>query len=412
VGPRSAHIAGLKYVSFTDSTTIPSDVVVRWIKREGEMGDYFTLEDAGSKNRWTITATCAANLLGLIPEGDYAWGDLESVKKAFALIETSSKGHSDCPANPGVIPATCPPEQQRRWKSGIQVGQGMNSRFPEKIMQLGAAPLKKIIQEFLSEKKLTEQTAALIGGGGGASVWLRYLGQELSLPIRLVDHAPVISAIGAAMAMLQETVERTLMDPTSEDLASIRQEAESILIRSGADPQTIEVRVELDREQGILRATAMGAHQMVTEGQQKKILSKEDLKESAALVLKIPVSSIRTTHETDTFILFEGKTVRKNWGGLFSETRHSWVVIERCGRVRLHAQKGAIAPLHGDPEAVLQRTVRYTDAGSILPAIFLITASRLIDFSGLSTVEQTVAMCHQEIARESADSKMFFAIMY
>ena len=57
----------------------------------------------------------------------------------------------------------------------------------------------------------------LYGGGGGAAAIVPYLAQKLKHNFELAQKADVISAIGVALALVQETIERQIIKPSEED---------------------------------------------------------------------------------------------------------------------------------------------------------------------------------------------------
>jgi len=62
------------------------------------------------------------------------------------------------------------------------------------------------------------------------------LAESLEMKAQLAKNAPIISTIGAALAMVRDVVERTIVNPSEEDILSIRAEAEHLAIESGANP--------------------------------------------------------------------------------------------------------------------------------------------------------------------------------
>ena len=85
VGPRSAHIAGLKYSCFVDPTDLHNSRLISFKPSENDPDNYICIETE-SKKLIAITNTCAANALGLIKEGDYASGNQEAAKMALNLL--------------------------------------------------------------------------------------------------------------------------------------------------------------------------------------------------------------------------------------------------------------------------------------------------------------------------------------
>ena len=85
VGPRSAHIAGLPYSCFASPEELENGQIITFKPKEGDSIDYVAIESAGGK-RFAITNTCAANALGLVPEGDYAKANQISAKLALSIF--------------------------------------------------------------------------------------------------------------------------------------------------------------------------------------------------------------------------------------------------------------------------------------------------------------------------------------
>jgi len=77
VGPRSAHIAGLDYAVFTETEKIKGPKVEFFSPKEGDPADYVkvVMEDG---EEVTITNTCAANVLGLVQEEHFSYGNVPS----------------------------------------------------------------------------------------------------------------------------------------------------------------------------------------------------------------------------------------------------------------------------------------------------------------------------------------------
>ena len=68
----------------------------------------------------------------------------------------------------------------------------------------------------------------------------------MGLEYKISKNAEVISPIGVALAMVRDMVERTILNPTDEDILKIRKEAEQAAINSGAAPSSIEIHVEVE----------------------------------------------------------------------------------------------------------------------------------------------------------------------
>ena len=85
VGPRSAHIARMGYACFTDPALFDGATLFHVKPRENDPADYVAIKLNNGENV-TITNTCAANVLGILDDNDFARGNYESSCKAMQLL--------------------------------------------------------------------------------------------------------------------------------------------------------------------------------------------------------------------------------------------------------------------------------------------------------------------------------------
>src|SRR5579875_3764757 len=131
------------------------------------------------------------------------------------------------------------------------------------IGDVATRKLRAAIDALIADYRLEPATLTLIGGGGGAAALIPYAAQRLGLPYRLARDAEVISPLGVALALVRDVVERNVADPTPEDLVRIRREAREAAVLSGADPERVEVAIEIDPRRNLVRAIASGATALV-----------------------------------------------------------------------------------------------------------------------------------------------------
>ncbi|MFY9779655.1 MAG: hydantoinase/oxoprolinase family protein, partial [Candidatus Baltobacteraceae bacterium] len=226
VGPRSAHIAGLHYASFMQAEDFKDARIVFERPQPGDPDDYLAIE-LRSGERCALTPTCAANLLGYVPEDAFARGDRAAVEAAFAL----AGAHFGC--------------------SGGELARAILTRATEK--------LAGTIDELIDDYELDRRTIELVGGGGGAAALVPFAAERLGFAHRLARDAEVISPIGVALALVRDVVERTVVNPAPADVVRIRREAFERVVAAGASPDLVEVSVEIDARRNLVRATASGA---------------------------------------------------------------------------------------------------------------------------------------------------------
>src|SRR5699024_3245026 len=114
---------------------------------------------------------------------------------------------------------------------------------------------------------------------------------------RIAKNAPVISTIGVALAMVRDMVERSVTNPTEEDIISVRREAEMKAIQNGAAPGTVEVSVEVDTQRNIVRAIAVGATELRSKNRLQQKLEKDALLGIVAENLGVPKENLSITAE-------------------------------------------------------------------------------------------------------------------
>ena len=210
VGPRSAHIAGLTYLAFAEPEELQDTRPVLAAPIVGDPPDHLMLEIPAGK-RFAVTLTDAAMMAGAVQPSDYAFGNLENVRLCFDKLSE-------------------------------EYGQPPQA-FAEAVLDKAIQRVDATVQALLQDYQLDPKLLSLVGGGGGCTTVVPWLSRHTGIRYVIADKAEVISAIGAAMAMLRDTVARTVIDPTPEDIAAIRRQAVDSLISMGAAPDSIEVPV-------------------------------------------------------------------------------------------------------------------------------------------------------------------------
>src|ERR1044071_4990163 len=90
------------------------------------------------------------------------------------------------------------------------------------VLELACRKIAKTIEELIVEYQLARDQVALVGGGGGAAALVPFTAQLMKLEHCLARNHEVISPIGVAMAMVRDTVERNIVDPSPEDILYVR----------------------------------------------------------------------------------------------------------------------------------------------------------------------------------------------
>ena len=362
VGPRSAHIAGLRYASFVEPGDLKDARVERVRPTQHDPADYVAIAGGGG-SRIAITPTCAANMLGLVPEEAFARGNAESARLAFSIL--AQHLHRDA------------------------------AELARQTLQIACAKVIVAIDELIADYELDRETLVVVGGGGGAAALVPYAAQRTGLDFRLARDAEVISPIGVALALVREVVERTVVDPSPEDILRIRRQAQDAVVAAGAAPDRVDVAVEIDTQRNLVRATASGASE-IAESASHRVQTEDELRVSAAHLLRARTAEVRRLAATDGIVVFERS--RRLGRRVTRDIR----VLDRTGVGRLSLRNALVAQTAVSDalevlRVVAEQATAFGDVGRALPDLYVVHGARIADFSGLAHAEQAVALAAEEL---------------
>ncbi|MFC2469756.1 MAG: hydantoinase/oxoprolinase family protein, partial [Negativicutes bacterium] len=376
VGPRSAHIAGLSYEAFAAPLEAPG---LELLAPCADDAPVFAALRGKDGRRVALTLAGAANLLGLVPEGDYARSEnMGAVRVAWEVF--------------GKALDVTAEEAARQ------------------VMELATGKVRAVVEGLIADYDLPRSAMSLAGGGGSAGVIVPYLGRAMNASWRIVKNAPIISTIGVALAMVRESVERTVANPSKEAVRSIRREAIERIMKSGAREGTVEVTVEVDAKANILRATAMGATEIKAGAHAAKTLAEDELHAIAVRSLDLSEAAVTKLAAVGRWYIFDG--VRKERSlGVFHRRRHFLRVLDRGGVIRLRREGLGVAvttkeKLASSLDVLLEETMEYGTVGGQLPALFAYYGEKQLDLSGLISREQLDEVLAIEMDGRAADDSI------
>ncbi|MCL4703801.1 hydantoinase/oxoprolinase family protein [bacterium] len=375
VGPRSAHIAGMPYEAFSSILDLHDAEPTLGAPNPGDPPDYVFLHKEGK--RFALTVTGAANQMGLVPDHDYARGGQKNVSMSFTKL--------------GRLLDQTP------------------EKAAEAILRLGCKRIAAAVQELIDRHELQRENLRLIGAGGGASTIVPYTAWLLNLPYVLAPNNSIFSAIGVALAMIRETIERSLVNPSEADLLSLRQDAEAMVLAMGASPETVDVKIEVDTRRSLVRAIATGATEARLLEKIRRPVPSHQRSNVAAATLETETDKIRTLAQTDFFTAFTAPKVVTRMFGLIKHKQQPIVIVDQHGVVRLTFERAELLEMTaGDGrermKQFLDTLTHYGDSGAHIPAIHLAIGPRLIDFSGLVNSSQIISLGAHELKQTKAES--------
>lgn len=281
----------------------------------------------------------------------------------------------------------------------------------DKASQKNEVVVKKLIEDY----KLDPPHTVLVGGGGGSAAIVPYLAKYMGMSSRIAKNAEVISPIGVALAMVRDIVERTIVNPTDEDILKLRKEAEQAAINSGAAPGTIELHVEVDSKRNIVRVIATGATELRTKGLMDQKLCEKDILEISSKSIGTSIDNISIEATTGELYVVKGKLLVKKFKGLIKKTIYPIRVIDNEGVIRIQKNQGklyiiSINNFENDLSQAIDECTVYRDGGKEVPDVFIFYGKKIIDLSGLIEISQIVSVAKVEIQGLSDDSMLYTLI--
>lgn len=374
VGPRSAHIAGLPYACFAEPGALAGAVLVRLSPRPDDPADYVALE-CPDGSRYALTTTCAANALGVVPEGSYAVADAANARAAV-----------------GVLAAAL----------GLPV-----QETAEAVLRKAIRPVLAVVEDLVEAYRLDRRAVTLVGGGGGAAAITPFLGGESALDWRLAEHSEVISPLGAALALVRESVERIVPNPSHTDVLAVRAEAERAVIAQGADPAGVDVDVVVDPQRNLVRAVATGATELRAKDR-ASVPDEDAVRAEVARTLDVPPERIARVASTAHHGVWAARTRRSGPLGRFAKPVRHIRVVDREGVVRLHSAgarvvETTVGQAARELAAVVDEHTSHGDGGSRAPAVSLLVGAKIADLSGVLDRDQLVALIGAELSSRGPD---------
>jgi N-methylhydantoinase A len=225
VGPRSAHIAGLPYACYLTADRLIGATAELIAPRPDDPADYLVLRCADG-SAVALTNTCAAVALGITQPTDHAAVDAhpDAALAAFDL-------------------------------AGRLLGLD-GPTLAERMLRTSAEAVGALAMQVAADFDLAAPTVVAVGGGAGGLG--RFTASVLGLDCVVPELAEVISAVGDALSLVRVERERSVPAGQVVDGAELARSAEEGCIDAGADPASVDVRVELDEDGLTLRAIATG----------------------------------------------------------------------------------------------------------------------------------------------------------
>jgi hypothetical protein len=379
VGPRSAHIANLHYIAFADRVEFHDCGIDRIQPVPSDPDDYLAVSATGRTEKYALTPTEASNYLGLVAvdgHGKANRGAIDQFFEAFStMLHTPAKN------------------------------------LAEAILRIAADKIKPVIHQLSREYKLDPNMIQFVGGGGGAAALVPYAALHMAVPHMIVNNSEVISAIGAALGMIRDSIEKTIINPTESDILGLRQEAVNSVIAMGAIPDTIEVSIDIDSKNKKVIASAMGTSEMRAKDVDIQKLSEDKLLAICMASLRTDKENISVAGRTSFLYAMVATETKRRFFGLFKTRTQHARVIDKEGTIKLQINECIVDSVqHHSVKSKISEMIEtlttFGDAGALVPNIYLLVSAKVVDLTGLIKESQIMALADLELAKIHPDEEI------
>jgi N-methylhydantoinase A/oxoprolinase/acetone carboxylase beta subunit len=369
VGPRSAHIAGLRYSCFVEPQELENARIITFKPNDTDPDDYVCIETSNNK-KIAITNTCAANALGLINNEDYAFGNKRSAIKSLSLL-------------------------------GEMIGINYQ-KTAEMILDFSLKKILHIIDPMIKEYQVDEKKIILIGGGGGASVLVPYIATKCKFNHEIAKNAEVVSSIGVAAAMIYEEIEKTIDTPDSNDVSNIIENVKKRALDRGAVPESLSIQTEFVNERTLLRAIATGNVELdIGKKNRKEIDEKEALAIASSILESNHVQGILNMRN---YFGFTCETIKKQF--FLKKRKNPIVILDKFGRIRLMLDNAKVIEgnkkIKNELDSLIYQLIEKSNE-ELAPQVHILDDMKIIDFSSLISPEHLIDALKNEISKTNTD---------
>lgn len=369
VGPRSAHIANLNYVAYSNKNFSSMKIEnVQPLKDDPQ--DYLAIKIDSSQEKFTVTPTEAAYKLNLVKEVGHGSGNKEAIDSCFNSLANQLNLSAD--------------------------------KIAENILTISVEKIKPVIKQLAREYKLDEELIQFVGGGGGASAIVPFASKYMNVNHTITENCEVVSAIGAALGIIRDSVEKNIINPTDTEILSLRKSALDSVIKMGADPKSVEVTIEIDNQNKKVIATAMGSSEMRTKELGIKQLSNEEIINIAAKSMRVAPSEASISAKTEFLFAVTTHQIKNRFLNLIKEDVRKLRLIDIEGTIKLQLNGAIVEQINSSMvkqkiSQIISSMTTYGDAGALIPDLFLVIGRKIIDMCGLILESQILSLAEIEL---------------
>ena len=366
VGPRSAHLAGLPYACFAEPADLEGARAVPIAPRPGDP-EYVAIDARGG--RYALTATCAANALGLVGAGSHAAGSRRAAEAGFAALAEL-------------------------------LGRGDGEALSRAVLDAGVAQIRISVEEALRSHELGADTP-LIALGGSGTAFVPELARSLGLRHLEPEHPEILASIGAAMTLIRVEVARSsTREAVTERRLEAIEAAERACVDAGAAPGTVAVETTFDTAENVVRAVATGAVALEAGAVGRSPTPEADQADIAARALAVDRAAVEALWRSDFYAAYAERG--RNGDGTV-------VIVDRLGSVPIvESSKRIVVGGAADFIPRLERAIEEASLNlgiaSLIPRVTIACGPRLLDLSDSRRAEELLASARAALAEQRGEA--------
>jgi N-methylhydantoinase A/oxoprolinase/acetone carboxylase beta subunit len=356
VGPRSAHIGGLPYATFADADQLEGAELELISPRDGDPDAYAVVRTPDGV--WALTATCAANALGLVSPGAHASGSSAAALAAFEPLGRRLR------CSPGDAARAVLDGAVEKVVEAVTAASGHHDLAPD---------------------------VPLVALGGSSGALIEEVGRCTGRPVERPDHPEVLSSIGAAMSLLRVEVARSSSSAPQDAAQGVElaRTAERACVEAGAAPASVSAEVSYDPDEGLLRAVATGAVSLESGAADRRPVAELEQLDAAAGALEIGPADLDVVARSDFYRVYTANG--------------SVAVVDRLGGVALADTAKRVLAGQGpeflsDLEAAIDEAAVNLGLTQLIPRVSVVCGPRLLDLSDARRAEDVMSAVADAVA--------------
>ena len=184
-----------------------------------------------------------------------------------------------------------------------------------------------------------------------------------------------------------------------------------VITKAGANPDTVEISIEIDSQKNILRAIATGATELRTKDLNSQAKEMDEIIKIVQESAQAEKDAVRLVDSIGRWHAFEVTKISKALFGLLKSKKNLVRIVDEEGVIRLQKNNAKLMimqkkDLNKRYAEFIEDMTQFTDAGATLPKAYLFFQQKMVDLSGVISQEQLLSLAEMELEFVSDTDKI------